>query len=76
MMEPWRTNHNKDVIRFIIGKNYVYKIRLDTLISKMINKIVHLSRTPHNLLKTTLQKNLTKHYFKISRTCNSKFVSI
>lgn len=75
-MEPWRTKPNKDIIKFIIGKNYVYKIKLDTLVSKMITKTVKISRTPQNLLKTTLQKNLTKHYFEVSRINNSKFVSI
>ena len=76
MMEPWSTQPKKDIIKFIIGKNYVYKIRLDTIVSKMINKIVNISRSPNNLLKTTLQKNLTNHYLEISKKGDQKFVSI
>lgn len=69
-MEPWNTKPRRDVIKFIIGNKFFYKIRLDTLVSKMINKTVKLSSTPHDLRKKTLQKNLTIHYFTVSNTRN------
>ena len=76
MMEPWQTKHNDKIIKFIIGRRHIYKIRLDIIVSKMINKTIKISRTPHDLRKTTLQKNLTKHYFEVSRKDHRKFVYI
>ena len=75
-MEPWKTKHKEDIKKYIIGNNLVYKIRLDTILLKMINKTVKISKTPQNLHKTTLHKNFTKHYFEIYRIGNSSYVSI
>lgn len=74
-MEPWQTKHS-DIIKFIIGKKQFYKIRLDIIVSKMLTKIIDINRNQINLRKATLQKNLTKHYLKISKTNRTKFVTI
>jgi hypothetical protein len=75
MMEPWKTKHS-DIIKFIIGKKHFYKIRLDIIVSKMLTKIIDINRTQIDLRKVTLQKNLTRHYLKISKTNQTQFVTI
>jgi len=75
-MEPWRTKHDDIIIKFIIGTKHIYKIRLDTIVSKMLTKTIYISRTRTDLRKEILQKNLTRHYFKISNKNRMKFVTI